>query len=92
MAARWTLPLLQERLDELPPGADFALDSADMIRLFGINDAGVRRIGHFAIGHRCDVVYSPAGVLFRKCLPRPETATCAIQPAPAADKKETASQ
>ena len=66
MASEWTLPLLQEALDDLSAWAEFRLPQGSMIELFGINDVATRRIARFARGHSCDILFGPNGVTFRK--------------------------
>ena len=66
MSGDWTLPYIQERLDDLRPGQDFSLAREDMARLFGFNDVAVRRIQRFASSHGCFPLYFGGGVMFRK--------------------------
>lgn len=66
MACHWTLPLIEERLEDLPAGARFAITSAEMTSLFGINSAAVGRIDRFARSHHCQVAYGPAELIFCK--------------------------
>lgn len=70
MSGEWTLPLIQDRLDELSAGEDFTLSRPEMERLFGVNSAAVGRIVHFAIGHGCEIIFRRDGVRFFK--PPPE--------------------
>ena len=71
MSGEWTLPLIQQRLDELSFGDDFTLSRPEMEDLFGVNSAAVARIVHFAIGHGCEIVFRRDGVKFFKPPPRP---------------------
>ena len=66
MSSQWTLPMVQERLDELFPDPRFALSPVDCERLFGLNDVAARRIVRFAEGHQCDVIFTPRETVFRK--------------------------
>ena len=66
MSAEWTLPLIQQRLDERSVGQDFVLSRPEMERLFGVNSAAVGRFVHFAIGHGCEIIFRREGVKFFK--------------------------
>jgi hypothetical protein len=69
MSGEWTLPLVQDRLDDLAPGQEFTLTKDDFVRLFGLNDAAVQRIRRFAESHRCHTLFDGRQLIFRKnCL------------------------
>lgn len=61
-----TLPGLQSRLDALDVGAELTLGISACRRLFGVNDAGAKRLALFAAGHGCVVDGTPSAVTFRK--------------------------
>jgi hypothetical protein len=67
MASDWTLPLLQETLDDLPVWSEFRLPKPWMVTLFGLDDVAAGRIARFARSHSCAIMFDPAGVTFRKC-------------------------
>lgn len=62
----FTLPELEQRLDELGDGAVSQIGRRDYERLFGLNDAAVGRLRNFARGHQCVASFADGAVVFRK--------------------------
>lgn len=64
----WTLPLIQQQLDRLAVGNEFALRQSEVERLFGIDDVADTRLANFARGHGCSVLHGLGlgGAVFRK--------------------------
>ena len=63
---KFTLPELQEQLDELPEGALLQISRRDFERLFGSNDVAATLLRNFAVSHACVVAHANAAILFRK--------------------------
>jgi hypothetical protein len=62
----FTLPALQEHLDELRAGEVVYIKQADFNRLFGVNDAALGRLKNFAAGHDCMAIWTRYGLQFQK--------------------------
>ncbi|MDA9440223.1 hypothetical protein XH98_14060 [Bradyrhizobium sp. CCBAU 51745] len=62
----FTLPELQERLDELGDGAILQIGRHDYERLSGLDDAALGRLRNFARGHQCVASFADSAVMFRK--------------------------
>ncbi|MCP3463372.1 hypothetical protein [Bradyrhizobium sp. CCGUVB23] len=66
MRAKFTLPDLEERLEELQAGALVQISRRDYERLFGLNDAAIGRLRNFARSHQCIASIADTAILFRK--------------------------
>jgi hypothetical protein len=66
MTSRLTLPVLQIQLDQLRPGQGLHLPTAEVERLFGLNDVANGRIRNFAKEHNCAFAWSDTGLQFLK--------------------------
>lgn len=66
MRRNFTLPELEDRLDELKSGTIIQISRRDYERLFGLNDAALGRVRNFARAHRCTASFADTAVLFRK--------------------------
>lgn len=72
LPAKFTLPELQEQLDNLAEGAMFQISDGDYERLFGTNDVAAARLRNFARLHACVAIHANFAILFRKQLTRRE--------------------
>ena len=68
LGRNFTLPELEDRLDQLAEGALLQISARDYTRLFGTNNVAVARLLHFAKGHACVASHADAAILFRKKL------------------------
>ena len=66
LRANFSLPELQEKLDQLADGALVQISGWDYERLFGTNDVAALRLRHFAKGHSCVASHADTAILFRK--------------------------
>jgi len=66
LRAKFTLPELQEQLDNLAEGALLQISGWDYERLFGINDVPATRLRNFATSHACVASHGDKAILFRK--------------------------
>lgn len=66
LRSKFTLPELQEQLDDLSEGALFQISMRDYERLFGDNDVAATLLRNFALSHACIVVHADTAILFRK--------------------------
>jgi hypothetical protein len=66
MSGEWTLPLVQDQLDDLASGQDFTLTKDEYVRLFGLDDVAARRIRRFADSHCCHTFFDGRQLIFRK--------------------------
>ena len=64
----FSLPELEDRLDQLAEGALLQISARDYTRLFGANDVAAARLLNFAKGHACVASHADAAILFRKKL------------------------
>jgi hypothetical protein len=71
LRAKFTLPELQEQLDDLSEGALFQISRRDYERLFGTHDVAVTLLRNFAASHACVVAHANAAILFRKQFVQP---------------------
>jgi hypothetical protein len=62
----FTLPELEDGLNQLAEGALLQISARDYTRLFGANDVAAARLLHFAKGHACVASHADAAILFRK--------------------------
>jgi hypothetical protein len=68
LRANFTLPELEDGLDQLAEGALLQISARDYGRLFGTNDVAAARLLHFAKGHACVASHADNAILFRKRL------------------------
>jgi len=73
LRARFTLPELQEQLDNLAEGAVLQISGWDYERLFGVNDVAAARLRNFATLHACVASHAKSAILSRKRLTRRES-------------------
>jgi hypothetical protein len=66
MRRNFSLPELEDKLDELQGGTLVQISRRDYERLFGLNDAARGRLRNFVRAHRCTASFAETAVLFRK--------------------------
>lgn len=66
MAFNFTLPLLEQVLEELRSGETIALARKQIEQLFGVNDTGAGRLARFAKAHDCMIAHADSCVVFEK--------------------------
>ena len=66
LRANFSLPELEEKLDQLAVGALLQISGWDYERLFGTDDVAALRLRHFAKGHSCVASHADKAILFRK--------------------------
>jgi len=70
LRATFTLPELQQQLDNLAEGALLQISGWDYARLFGTDDVPATRLRIFATSHACDASHADRAILFRKLFAR----------------------
>ncbi|MCC8982622.1 hypothetical protein [Bradyrhizobium acaciae] len=74
MRRNFTLPELEHELGCLEEGAVHHMMRRDYERLFGENDAALRRLRNFAKSHDCVASFADEQILFRKLVSATESA------------------
>ncbi len=72
LRSKFTLPELQEQLDDFSEGALVQISRRDCERLFGNNDVAATLLRNFATSHACVVAHADTAILFRKQLTPPD--------------------